>query len=139
MAHVLHSMCIIYVQFVIGTLSGLIHYDKKACDAFLGSCREVERTINPALFVQMRALVRVCRLGPLGTNPRIFLIASPFKGKPETYLALISHKASFFIYFFLNVFIDFHGLQYSVQQISYKSGQSIMNGGGGGGGEVTII
>ena len=26
-----------------------------------------------------------------------------------------------------NVFIDFHGLQYSVQQISYKSGQSIIN------------
>ena len=25
------------------------------------------------------------------------------------------------------MFIDFHGLQYSVQQISYKSGQSIIN------------
>ena len=29
--------------------------------------------------------------------------------------------------FFFYVFIDFHGLQYSVQQISYKSGQSIIN------------
>ena len=35
---------------------------------------------------------------------------------------------SFFFFFsFFYVFIDFHGLQYSVQQISYKSGQSIMN------------
>ena len=30
-------------------------------------------------------------------------------------------------FLFFYVFIDFHGLQYSVQQISYKSGQSIIN------------
>ena len=34
---------------------------------------------------------------------------------------------AFKLFFFWGVFIDFHGLQYSVQQISYKLGQSIIN------------
>ena len=49
---------------------------------------------------------------PVGDKPRISLIASPFKGKPETYLALISHKASFFFFFFffmcLLIFMDYN-------------------------------